>query len=100
LVGVVHKVQEGGIIDTAPRVATHVRQVFDYAVDIGKLEHHPATGLSRVLHAPKVKHMPCIPISDAGNLICAINNYDESITRNGLFLLALTFVRTNELRYM
>lgn len=100
LVEVVRRVQEGGIIETAHRVATHMRQVFDYAVDVGKLEHHPAAGLSRVLQTSKVKHMPCVPIGDAGNLIRAVNNYDESMARYGLLLLALTFVRTSELRYM
>lgn len=100
LVEVVHGVQSLGIIETAHRVGTHIRQIFDYAVDIGKIESHAANGLSRVLQTPKIKHMPCVPIDEAGELFKAIDTYDEPITRLGLMLLALTFVRTSELRHM
>jgi integrase len=99
-VSVVQRVQTGGIIETAHRVATHIRQVMDYAVDLGKIESHSANGLSRVLQTPKTKHMNCIAIEDAGKLFKAINDYDEPVTRHGLLLAALTFVRTNELRFM
>jgi integrase len=99
-VSVVQRVQLGGIIETAHRVATHIRQVMDYAVDLGKIESHSANGLSRVLQTPKVKHMNCIPVEDAGTLFKAINSYAEPVTRLGLLLAAVTFVRTNELRFM
>ena len=99
LVEVVREVQERGIIETAHRVAMRLRQIFDYAVDLGLLEHHPAAGLSRVLQTPKVKHMPCITPEEAPDLFKAIMNYDEPITRCGLMLLALTFTRTTELRW-
>lgn len=100
LVEVVQGVQSLGIIETAHRVGTHIRQIFDYAVDIGKIESHAANGLSRVLQTPKTKHMPCVPIDEACELFNAISTYDEPITRLGLMLLALTFVRTSELRHM
>lgn len=100
LVKVVQSVQALHIIETAHRVGTHIRQVFDYAMDIGKVEIHAANGLSRVLQTPKTKHMNCIAIEDASKLFNAINTYDEPITRHGLLLSALTFVRSNELRYM
>lgn len=100
LVRVVKKVQERGITETAHRVATHIRQVFDFAMDEGVISTHPANHLSRVLDSPKAKHMNCILVKDAGQLFNAINKYDEPITRVGLKLAALTFVRTNELRFM
>jgi integrase len=99
-VKIVQAIQAGGIVETAHRVATHIRQVMDYAVDLGLIESHSATGLSRVLQTPKVKHMGCIPVEDAGKLFKAINSYDEPVTRLGLILAAITFVRTNELRFM
>jgi integrase len=99
-VKVVQAIQLGGIIETAHRVATHIRQVMDYAVDLGLIESHPANNLSRILQAPKVKHMNCIPVEDAGKLFKAINSYDEPVTRLGLILASITFVRTNELRFM
>jgi integrase len=100
LVEVVQSIQQGGIIETAHRVGTHIRQVFDYAVDMGHIESHSAIGLSRVLQTPKTKNMPCVPLSDAPALLKSIYNYDEIMARTGLMLLCLTFVRTSELRYM
>jgi integrase len=99
-VKIVQAIQSVGIIETAHRVATHIRQVMDYAVDLGLIESHSANGLSRVLQTPKVKHMGCIPVEDAGTLFKAIDSYDEPVTRLGLILAAITFVRTNEIRFM
>lgn len=100
LVNVVKLVQAKGITETAHRVGTHIRQLFDYALDVGIIEAHSANGLSRVLDTPKAKHMNCIPITDAGKLFKAISGYDEPITRIGLQIAAHTFVRTSELRFM
>ena len=100
LVNVVKLVQAKGITETAHRVGTHIRQLFDYALDMGLIEAHSANGLSRVLDTPKTKHMNCIDVKDAGKLFKAIADYDEPVTRIGLQLAAHTFVRTNELRLM
>ena len=100
LVKVVHEVESRGAVETAHRVSMHMRQVFDYAVDMGKVEHHSAAGLSRVLKPPKVKHMACVKPEEAGKLFRDIMEYEEPVTRLGLMLLATTFVRTNELRWM
>lgn len=100
LVEVVQSIQELKIIETAHRVGMHMRQVFDYAVDLGKIESHPAANLSRVLATPKVENMPCVPIKEAGTLLKAINGFEHPITRLGLMMVAYTFVRTNEIRFM
>ncbi len=97
LVQAVQAIDERGITETAHRVAGRVKQVFDYAVDLGELEVNPAIGLTRVLRQPKRKHMTALPFDELGKLIQDISTYDESITRIGLLLLALTFVRTREL---
>ncbi|HSH72382.1 MAG TPA: integrase arm-type DNA-binding domain-containing protein [Methylophilaceae bacterium] len=99
LVDMVQKIQAKGISETAHRVAMHVRQILDYAVDIGKLENHPAVNLSRVLQAPKVTHMPCVSIEEAPQLFKDIMAYTEPITRIGLMLTALTMTRTGEIRW-
>lgn len=100
LVKVVQAVQAKNIVETAHRVGTHIRQLFDYALDTGRVEAHSANGLSRVLQTPKTKHMNCVAVDDAGKLIDAIFNYDEPITRLGLLFCAITFVRSSELRFM
>lgn len=101
LVAVVQAVQAGGKIETAHRVAGRITAVFDYAVDAGHLESHPAAGLVRVLQARKTKKpMASIAPAEAGALLRAIDDYDEPVTRLGLLLLAHTFVRVGELRGM
>lgn len=99
LVDVVQSIQQQNIIETAHRVGTHLRQLFDYAVDIGHIEAHSASGLSRVLQTSKTKHMACVSIDEAPKLLQAVSNYDDLMARTGLMLLCLTFVRSSELRY-
>lgn len=101
LVAVVQAAQSGGKVETAHRVAGRITAVFDFAVDAGHIENHPAAGLVRVLQARKTKKpMASIPPEEAGALLRAIDDYDEPITRLGLHLLAHTFVRVGELRGM
>lgn len=101
LVAIVRAVQVGDKIETAHRVAGRIAAVFDFAQDSGLLEVHPAAGLVRVLAARKTKKpMASIPPSEAGALMRAIDDYNEPVTRLGLKLLALTFVRVGELRGM
>lgn len=88
----------GDKVETAHRVAGRVTAVFDYAVDAGILQAHPASNLSRVLAPRKVKKpMASIPPAEAGELMRAIDTYPDLITRLGLQLAAHTFVRVGEL---
>ena len=88
----------GSRVETAHRVAGRITAVFNYALDAGILETHPAANLSRVLTPRKVKKpMPSIPPSEAGELMLAIAGYPDLVTRLGLELAAHTFVRVGEL---
>jgi integrase len=101
LVAVVRAAQEGGKVETAHRVAGRITAVFDHAQDLGYIQQHGAAGLTRVLQARKTKKpMASIPPEEAGKLLLAIDDYDEPVTRLGLWLLAYTFVRVGELRGM
>lgn len=101
LAAIVQAAQEGGRIETAHRVAGRITAVFDYAQDLGIIEHHGASGLVRVLQPRKVRRpMVSIPPEETGRLMVLIDDYDEPVTRLGLQLLALTFVRVGELRGM
>jgi integrase len=100
LVAVVQGVQSLGIVETAHRVAMHLRQLFEYAVDLGKIESHPANNLSRVLQTPVVKHMSCVPVDKAKDLFKAIQTIEEPVNRLALIFVAITFVRSVELRGM
>lgn len=101
LVEVVQAAQKGGRVETAHRVAGRITAVFDYAQDVGYIESHGAAGLVRVLQPRKVKKpMASIAPGEASGLLAAIDSYDEPVTRLGLRLLALTFVRVGEMRGM
>lgn len=101
LVDVVRAAQAGDRVETAHRVAGRITAVFDFAQDVGLIEHHGAAGLTRVLTPRKTKKpMASIPPEEAGQLMRAIEGYEEAITRLGLRLLAYTFVRVGELRGM
>lgn len=90
---------QGEKLETAHRVAGRITAVFDYAVDVGDIERHPASHLTRVLTPKKVKKpMPSVHPSEAGELMRAILSYPEAVTRLGLLLAAHTFVRVGELR--
>lgn len=99
-VEVVQAVQKLNIVETAHRVSMYIRQIMDYAVDLGLIESHSANGLTRILQTPKENHLKSIPISDAPRLFKAINSFDEPLPRLALLFMAATFVRTTELRYM
>lgn len=101
LIQVVKTAEAGGRIETAHRVAGRINAVMDFAVDANHLQSHPAAGLIRVLTPRKVKKpMSSIAPEETGALLQAIEGYEEPVTRLGLQMLALTFVRTAELRGM
>ena len=102
LVDIVQRVQDRKekTVDTAHRIAIHLGQLFDFAVDIGVLELHPAARLGRVLRSPVVTPMPCVPVSKAPELLRAIDGIRDPLARYGLLFLCLTFVRTSEFRFM
>lgn len=102
LVSIVQAVQqEGDRVETAHRVAGRITQVFEFAQDSGLIETHGAAGLTRVLQPRKVRRpMASLPPTEAGRLLQLIDDYDEPVTRLGLQLLSLTFVRVGELRHM
>lgn len=97
LVAVVRAIADKGHVETAHRVGQRIRAVFDYAVDTGELETHPAAGLSRVLPRTVTEHQPAVTPAELPALLKAIHGYPEPVTRIGLLLLAHTFVRTSEL---
>lgn len=84
--------------ESARRLAGRVTMIMDYAMDMGVIENHSASNLTRVL--PSVgtrRHMSCVDVKDAPKLFLDIHNYEDGISKKALMLLAHTFVRTNEL---
>ena len=87
-----------GAIDSAHRMADTVERIFDFAIDIGVIESHPASGLERGLPpAPAVQHQAAIDQQTLPQLITDIDSYGiNPITRLGMLLMLCTFVRTGQ----
>ena len=74
--------------------------VFRYAIATGRAEQDPAAPLRGTFKAHKPKNFPALTkAEELGAFLAAIETYDGgAVTRAALKLLALTFVRTAELR--
>jgi integrase len=100
LLAELRKIETRGTIETARKVARACGQVFQYGIASGRCERNPAAELRGALKArPKPKHMAALPASELPAFLRSIDEYDgDQQTQLALRLLALTFVRTNELR--
>ncbi|HQS16425.1 integrase arm-type DNA-binding domain-containing protein [Reyranella sp.] len=100
LLAVLRKIEARGTVETAHKVARACGQVFRYGIATGRCDRNPTADLRDALKArPKVKHMAALPASELPDFLRKIDGYDGELqTRLALRLLALTFVRTNELR--
>lgn len=100
LLSAIRKIESRGSFDLAHRVLQVSGQVFRYGIATGRCTHDIAADLRGALTPHQKKHQPAIRPEELPDLIRAINGYDalgDKQTRLGLRLLALTFVRTNEL---
>jgi integrase len=100
MLGVLRKVESRGAIETAHRTKQNCSQVFRYAVATGRAERDPTVELKGALTPPRERHHPAIiDPKGIGALLRAIDGYDKSlVTKCGLRLAPLTFVRPGELR--
>jgi integrase len=100
LLALLRKIEARGTVETAHKVARACGQVFRYGIASGRCERNPAADLRGALKArPKPKHMAALPASELPDFMGKIAAYDGEVqTQLALRLMALTFVRTNELR--
>lgn len=87
----------------APSVATLLRQwisqTFQYAIALQRTDANPAADLKRLFERPKVKHHKPLSSQELTQLLKALESDGGYRTTNiALLLMALTFVRTIELR--
>lgn len=101
LIDVVSGVAGRGAVETAHRIAQYLGQMFDYAVDIGVLDSHPASHLVRVLPATQKSHHAALSPQDSGPLYHALWSYNGSIViATALRVLAFCVPRAQELAGM
>ncbi len=100
LLALLRKIETRGTVETAHKVARACGQVFRFGIASGRCERNPAADLRGALKArPKPKHMAALPASELPDFLAKIDGYDGEVqTQLALRLMALTFVRTNELR--
>ncbi|NDD17180.1 MAG: integrase [Chitinophagia bacterium] len=100
LVYVLQKIEERGAHCEARRILSNIRQIWHYAIVIGACKHDITIGLDIVLHTHTIKHQNAVTAEELPKLMQDISSYvseRELVTRYALQLLALTFVRKNEL---
>jgi len=100
LLAAVRKIEHRGAYDLAHRVLQVSGQVFRYGVATGRCERDPAPDLRGALTPHKGKHQAAVTPNELPALLRAVDGYGDvgdRLTGHALRLLALTFVRTNEL---
>jgi integrase len=91
---------EAGSYDKAKRVGSLIRAVLDRGVALGEIDNAPSLHLRSLVPSAKAVSHPAITDPDAlFELLRAIEAYPSITIRNGLLLLAHTFVRPGELRH-
>jgi integrase len=100
LLPLLRKIEARGTMVTAHKVLRACGQVFRYGIATGRCERNPAADLRGALKAlPRPKHMAALSAAELPTFLRKIEGYDGELqTRLAMKLLALTFVRTNELR--
>ncbi len=98
---VCRRVEKRGAIESAHRIKTICSQVFRYCVASELIDSDPCRDLSNALTPTNSKHMATITDpAKVGALMRAIEGYEGNpITRAGLQLAPLVFVRPGELRH-
>ena len=101
-VDIVRNCYDSGARYTARELAQYLGRVNNYAVDIGEIDSHKASDLSRILPArDPVQHRSSLTTeSEHAEFFQRLARYhgDERI-RLGALLLAMTMLRTQELRF-
>ena len=101
---ILRAVEARGTFETRGRILQRVRAVFAYAIASGRSRHNPAAEISGALAPrPKVKHFAALSEKELPEFLRALAEYKERAKSSpAVFaatrLLALTFVRTGEVR--
>jgi integrase len=100
LLDVLRKVEANGAIVTTHKLASHCGQIFAFGIATGRCERNPARDLKGVLKPrPRAEPMAALSLKDLPTFLRKIEVYDgDEQTKLALRLLALTLVRTTELR--
>ena len=100
LLAVLRKIESRGALEMSKKSMQIAGQVFRFGVATGRCERDPTPDLKGALKTRRVKHMARVTEAELPELVRKIAAYDgESQTRLALQFMALTFVRTGEMRF-
>lgn len=100
LLEVIRKIEARDAIELAHKAIQATSQIFRYAIATGRAERDPAPDLRGALKTRTVIHMRRVSEAELPELMQKIDTYEGDYqTRLALQLMALTFVRTSELRF-
>lgn len=97
----IRKIEKRDAVEMAKRVMQMASGIFRYAVATARCERDPTADLRGALKPSKApKQRAALPAKELAAFVGALEVYDgDVITKLGLKLLLLTFVRTSELRF-
>lgn len=99
LLAVLRKVEKRGALETAQRLLQRSGAVFRYAIVTHRAERNPAFDVRGSIKQPKRKNYAALSAADLPEYLRKLEAYDgQPLTKLALKLLALTFVRSGELR--
>ena len=99
LLAVLRKIESRGALETTQRVLQRCSGVFRYAISTGRGERNPAADLRGALKTPTRENYAALSAADLPEFLEKLDAYNGHLqTRLALKLLALTFVRSGELR--
>lgn len=99
LLAVLRKVEKRGVYETAQRLLQRCGSVFRYAIQTHRAERNPAVDLRGAIKQPKRENYAALSAADLPEYLRTLDVYNgRRQTKLALKLLALTFVRSGELR--
>ena len=99
LLAALRPIEKRGALEIAAKVRRWCGMVFRYGIATGRAKHNPAPDLRGALATPVTKHYAAFDRAGLTDFLRKLDDFDGApLTRLGLRLLALTFVRTGELR--
>ena len=99
LLRVIRIIENRDALDYSHRVLQRIGMLFRYAIASGRASYNPAADLKGALKVRKATHYAALSHDDLPAFLHSLDNYEgHLLTRYGLQLIALTFLRTAELR--
>jgi integrase len=97
----VREIEQRGAVESAKRILNMASSIFRYGVATGRCLGDPTADIKGALRPPlPPKRRMALPAKEIPTFMQALSAYEgEQITKLGLRLLVLTFVRTGELRF-